>query len=226
VTADVDRTRALQAAALCLDYPDETLLAQLPLLRQVVAALPAPVATPLGRFVDHLDSTPTATLTQDYVETFDLRRRCCLYLSYYAYGDTRKRGMALLRFTHAYRIAGITLAGGELPDHLGIVCEVAARDPRTGLMLMHENRAGIELLRMALDESGSPYVDVLDTIRAVLPEPAPRDLDRALALARSGPPAEEVGLEPFAPPEHLGPDGRRDFAPVPPAAVGAPDRRR
>jgi nitrate reductase delta subunit len=201
---DVDRTRALQASALCLDYPDDTLLARLPLLRSAVAALPDAVAKPLGRFVEHLGGTAPERLTSDYVETFDLRRRCCLHLSYYAYGDTRKRGMALLRFTHAYRIAGITLAGGELPDHLGLVCEVAARDPRTGLMLLRENRAGIELLRMALEEAGSPYVDVLDAIRAVLPEPAPRDLDRAMALARSGPPAEEVGLEPFAPPEYMG----------------------
>ncbi len=207
MTDDRDRIRALQASALCLGYPDETLLEHLPLLRQTVAALPKQAAVPLGHFLDHLSSTSTAQLTRDYVETFDLRRRCCLYLSYYAHGDTRKRGMALLRFTHAYRGAGITLAGGELPDHLALVCEVAARDPETGLMLLRENRAGVELLRMALDEAGSAYVGVLDTIRAVLPEPAPRDLDRALELARSGPPAEEVGLEPFAPPEYMG--GRR-----------------
>lgn len=204
MTSDRDRVRALQGSALCLGYPDGALLDQLPLLRRTVAALPTPAATPLGRFVDYLGRTSAMKLARDYVETFDLRRRCCLYLSYYAHGDTRKRGMALLRFTHAYRSAGITLAGGELPDHLALVCEVAARDPETGLMLLRENRAGVELLRMALDEAGSAYLDVLDTIRAVLPEPAPRDLDKAMELARSGPPAEEVGLEPFAPPEYMG----------------------
>ena len=47
----------------------------------------------------------------------------------------------------------------------------------------------------------------VDAIRAVLPDAAPADLDRALQLARSGPPEEEVGLEPFAPPEYMG--GRR-----------------
>jgi nitrate reductase delta subunit len=57
---------------------------------------------------------------------------------------------------------------------------------------------------MALADARSPYVEVLDLVRTVLPDPAPADLDRALDLARSGPPAEEVGLEPFAPPEYMG----------------------
>jgi nitrate reductase delta subunit len=204
---DRDRVRALQAAALCLDYPDRQLLDQRRLLHRTAAALPVAAGAPLRRFLGHLDGTDPGRLARDYVETFDLRRRCCLYLTYYAHGDTRKRGMALLRFTHAYRTAGIILAGGELPDHLGVVCEVAAHAPATGLALLRDNRAGVELLHLALTEAGSPYADVLDVIRAVLPEPAPRDLDRALALARSGPPAEEVGLEPFAPPEYMG--GRR-----------------
>lgn len=202
--ADVDRTRALQAASLCLTYPDEELLDRRALLRETAAALPPPAGVPLGRFVEHLDRTEPARLARDFVDTFDLRRRCCLYLTYYAHGDTRKRGMALLEFTTAYRAAGLRLAAGELADHLGVVCEVAARAPQAGLPLLARYRAGIELLRAALADTGSRYVDVLDTIRAVLPEPAPADIEQALALARSGPPAEEVGLEPFAPPEYMG----------------------
>jgi nitrate reductase delta subunit len=201
---DMARTRALQAAALCLNYPDAALLKHVPLLGQTGAALPPAAGLPLARFVAYLSATDAGQLTRDYVETFDLRRRCCLYLTYYTHGDTRKRGMALLEFTHAYRTAGITLVGGELPDHLGLVCEVAARAPDTGLALLRDNRAGVELLRNALAEARSAYIDVLDTIRAVLPDPAPQDLQRALDLARSGPPAEEVGLEPFAPPEYMG----------------------
>src|SRR5690349_6845862 len=104
-----DRTRALQAAALCLDYPDDALLEAIPLLARTVETLPPAAGGPLGRFVGHLSATGAARLTQDYVETFDLRRRCCLYLTFYAFGDTRKRGMALLQFTHAYRVAGVAL---------------------------------------------------------------------------------------------------------------------
>ena len=59
------------------------------------------------------------------MDTFDLRRRC-LYLTYYSFGDTRKRGMALLQFTAAYRVAGFELAADELPDHLAMLCEFTA----------------------------------------------------------------------------------------------------
>jgi len=141
------------------------------------------------------------------VDTFDLRRRCCLYLTYYSCGDTRKRGMALLQFTAAYRVAGFELIAGELPDHLAVLCEFTAAAPERGRALFRRHRAGLELLRTALDEAQSPWLHVVDAIRAVLPDAAPRDLQRALELARTGPPAEEVGLEPFAPPEYMG--GRR-----------------
>jgi nitrate reductase delta subunit len=204
MTGEAARGRALQAAAVCLGYPDDAMLATRSLLRDVAASLPPAPAGHLTAFLDHLDATDPAALRTAYVETFDLRRRCAPYLTYYAHGDTRKRGMALLRFTHAYRNAGLDVAGGELPDHLAVVCEAAARAPEAGLGLLREHRAGVELLRLSLADAGSPYVEVLDLVRAVLPDPAPADLDRALDLARSGPPAEEVGLEPFAPPEHLG----------------------
>jgi nitrate reductase delta subunit len=62
----------------------------------------------------------------------------------------------------------------------------------------------VELVRSALAETGSPWTDALDLVRSVLPEAAPRDLEKALALARSGPPEEDVGLEPFGPPELMG----------------------
>jgi nitrate reductase molybdenum cofactor assembly chaperone NarJ/NarW len=82
VTGELDRTRALQAASLCLDYPDQALLDAAPLLAETAETLPAEAGVPLGRFVAHLAGTPLPRLTRDYVDTFDLRRRCCLYLTY------------------------------------------------------------------------------------------------------------------------------------------------
>jgi nitrate reductase delta subunit len=193
---DDERRASLQAASLLLGYPDETVYSRLSLLQQVPAAAP---------MVGWLADTSPDEAQRAYVDTFDLRRRCCLYLTYYAFGDTRKRGMALLRFTHAYKAAGWELVSDELPDHLSVVCEFAATaDLPAGLGLLADNRAGVELIRMALADLGSPYVHALDLVRAALPDPAPRDLERALELARTGPPEEEVGLEPFAPPDLMG----------------------
>lgn len=196
---------ALRAAAVLLDYPDESQRDTLPLLRAAITALPAPVGPSLLALVRRLEDQPLEDLQRDYVDTFDLRRRCCLYLTYYTHGDTRKRGLALLRFRQAYRASGVELLDGELPDHLAVVCEYAATaDLDQGLRLLGEHRAGLELLRSALDELGSPYAAVLVAIDALLPPLSAREAERARELARLGPPEEEVGLDPFGPPEVSG----------------------
>lgn len=204
-TTPAQQAVSLQAVSLLLGYPEPELVAQVPLLRAVAADLPQPARVPLLRMCDHLAATPVPELQVHYTDVFDLRRRCCLYLTYFSYGDTRQRGMALLRFSHAYKGSGLEFVGGELPDHLGVVCEFAATaDLELGVRLLNENRAAIELIRTALVDAGSVYADVLDVVRAALPEAAPRDLEKALELARTGPPEEEVGLEPFGPPELMG----------------------
>ena len=200
------QSRALRVAAQLLSYPDDVLYERLLLLTEA-AALCGPAAEPLARVCVELRATPQDVAQARYVDTFDLRRRCCLYLTYFSHGDTRNRGMALLRFSTAYKVAGFEVTDGELPDHLAVVCEFAAAEPEAGRDLLRKHRAGLELLRMALAERESFYLDVVDAIRAVLPDPAPKDMEKALSLARSGPPAEEVGLEPFGPPELTG--GRR-----------------
>ena len=86
-----------------LRYPDE----QADLAGEV-AALPAgPVRESLERFL------AAAPGPAHYVETFDLRRRNSLYLTYYAHGDTRERGIALLRLKKLYRAAGLPMESRE-----------------------------------------------------------------------------------------------------------------
>lgn len=200
---------ARQAASLLLGYPDEELLARLPLLRASVAPLPAEFAGPLGRFLDHVETTSLGQQQAEYVETFDLRRRCCLYLTYFTHGDTRKRGMALVQFKHLYSRAGMTLSDEELPDHLAVVLEFAAiGDAVRGERLLREYRPGLELIRLALEERRSPYAVLLQAVSATLPPVEATDRATVLRLAQEGPPGEEVGLDPygalpFAPPEYI-----------------------
>lgn len=197
-------TDAWRLQSLLLTYPDGPFLAALPAVREAAAALPAPAGAPLTRFADHCARTPPTELAADYVATFDHRRRGCLYLTYYAHGDTRKRGVALLRLKRTYAAAGLRLTDEELPDHLAVVLEFAATgDPATGHRLLTEHRAGVELCRMALREAHSPWAGVLDSVSATLP-PLSGDQHTAVArLAAEGPPEEQVGLDPFGPPEHF-----------------------
>ena len=191
-----------QSASLLLDYPDEPLLDMLGTIRSATAVLPRDVAASLCGMAVHLESTPLPRLQADYVETFDTRRRCNLFLTYFAHGDTRKRGLALLRFKQTYLRSGYLLDESELPDHLCVVLEYAATvDQRLGRGLMLDHRAGLELLRLSLHDSHSPYAAVLDAVTATLPPLRGDEQDAVRRLAAEGPPEEEVGLAPFATPE-------------------------
>ena len=180
-----------------LRYPDRQLLEA----REELAAAAAGNA-PLERFVAYLAASTQGELERTYVETFDLRRRSGLYLSYYVHGDTRKRGMALLRLKRLYAAAGLELTTGELPDHLPLLLEFAALAPAgAGETLLREFRPALELLRASLRDADSPYADVLDALCAGLPRLTALEREHVRRLAADGPPDEQVGLQPFAPPE-------------------------
>ena len=141
-------------------------------------------------------------LQAEYVETFDNRRRCNLFLTYFAHGDTRKRGMALLRFKQTYLGAGFVLDDSELPDHLCVVLEYAATvDQDRGRSLMLDHRAGLELLRVSLVDMSSPWASLIEAVTATLPPLRGDERDAVRRLAAEGPPEEEVGLAPFANPQ-------------------------
>ncbi len=199
-----DASLLYAVASILLRYPDERVVAA---ARDVPAALPSiahPAAhPPLREFAAWLSATGPGQAARHYVATFDLQRRCSLYVSYYRYGDTRARGMALLALKDAYRRAGMVPPEHELPDFLPVLLEFAAYAPEPGYRLLVRYLPGIELLRRALVAADSPYARLLDALCAALPALGTGDLAQVHRLAGAGPPVEVVGLEPFAPPEYL-----------------------
>jgi nitrate reductase molybdenum cofactor assembly chaperone NarJ/NarW len=194
-----DRRLLWRIAALLLDYPSASALAMTGQLMTAAGELPDSVGEPLLHVLHEFCTADPMQLAARYVETFDMRRRTSLHLTYYAYGDTRKRGMALLRFKHAYRQAGLQFGDDELPDFLPVVLEFAATiDQLQGERLLAEHVPVLELLRLSLADSGSAYASVLAAILATLPPISTADRRRIAELAAQGPPEEEVGLEPFA----------------------------
>ncbi|WP_329000851.1 nitrate reductase molybdenum cofactor assembly chaperone [Kribbella sp. NBC_00709] len=191
-----------QSVSLLLDYPDQDLLGRTDLLRSASLSLPPAIGDSIRAFLDHLQATPLPELQTDYVETFDSRRRCNLFLTYFAHGDTRKRGMALLRFKQTYLRSGFALDDAELPDHLCVVLEFAATiDHALGRDLILDHRAGLELLRLSLQDMDSPWANLIDAVTATLPPLRGDERDAVRRLAADGPPEEEVGLAPFASPQ-------------------------
>jgi len=189
---------AAKAASLLLRYPDASVLAALPLVRAVLAELPASLAQPLSEVERYRSGTDPTRLAAEYVEVFDLRRRSCLHLTYYTAGDTRRRGEALVEFAAVYQASGFAVDGGELPDYLPAVLDLAAYAGDPAWALLRRQRVGLDLLAQALDADGSVYRHAVEAVRRMLPASTPTYLAASVALARSGPPREEVGLQPFA----------------------------
>ncbi|MCV7401611.1 nitrate reductase molybdenum cofactor assembly chaperone [Mycobacterium fragae] len=196
-------TQTAKLASVLLQYPTTALFDGLDALEAFAADTnPKPARESFGRFLGWLRATTSEQVARHYVQTFDLHRRCTLYLTYYRYGDTRKRGMAMVIFKTAYRDAGFVPSDDELPDYLPMVLDFAALCTR-GQRLLSAHRADLELLRRNLTQAESPYAEVVSAVIADLPGLGKRELEQVRAAWDSGPPREDVGLEPFAPPEYL-----------------------
>jgi nitrate reductase delta subunit len=179
-----------------LRYPDADVLATLPTIVAALDGLPDAVAAPLRKLAEHRSASEPVALAQQYVELFDFRRRCSLHLTYYTAGDTRRRGEALVAFADVYRAAGVRVLDGELPDYLPAVLDLATVDD-AGWRLLRGHRIGLDLLAQALAKDASVYRHAVAAVLAMIPAARPADLAAAARLARTGPPQESVGLEPF-----------------------------
>ena len=111
-------------ASVLLSYPDPDPAQGFPDDLAAVAValdrLPASSArTKLARAHAYLAGQSPLQAAAGYVETFDLRRRRSLHLTWYRHGDTRERGMALAALAATYRAAGARVAPGELRAEMG-----------------------------------------------------------------------------------------------------------
>ncbi|OBJ58214.1 nitrate reductase molybdenum cofactor assembly chaperone [Mycobacterium sp. 1423905.2] len=187
-----------QGASLLLAYPDDGMPQRLDTVDALLANVSGTAAGLLKRTAAALRALDPMTAATQYVETFDLRRRTTMYLTYWTAGDTRNRGREMLAFATAYREAGVEPPRDEAPDHLAVVLEFAATvNPEVGHRLLVEHRVPIDVLRSGLADAGSPYQHTVAAVCATLPSATDHQARRAQQLAAAGPPAESVGLQPF-----------------------------
>ncbi|WP_044157674.1 nitrate reductase molybdenum cofactor assembly chaperone [Virgibacillus sp. MSP4-1] len=76
--------------------------------------------------VESLYQMDMTDLQELYVETFDLRSKLGLYLSAHEFGDSPKRGAALIRLQKIINEAGYERTDGELADFIPMLYEFLA----------------------------------------------------------------------------------------------------
>lgn len=196
--SESQRRSLFMMGSLLLDYPEEQYLEILAIAEEQVTDLPPKVAEEVSKFLQAARELGLRGLQTHYVAIFDQRRRCSLYLSYYAVGDTRQRGAAILAFRQQIQALGFDFAREELADHLGVILEAAATGDKTAhrgaTEILSAHRDGIEVLRSALERFNSPFCHLVVALTMGLPEIDKQTADNYQELIRSGPPAEMVGL--------------------------------
>ena len=128
VTTDADVGGRAGPRRCCCATPTTRPWHALPILRPARpgAAARPPVGGRCGAVAGHRRARhrPGPTLPPTMSRLFDFRRRCCLHLTYYTGGDTRKRGEALVAFAADYKAAGLRSSTGtaRLPARRARLC--------------------------------------------------------------------------------------------------------
>jgi nitrate reductase delta subunit len=189
----------LKLLSVLFRYPDDEVLRNRAEISAAAGELPgSPAKDDVLAFLAYWENEPVPRLQASYIEAFDFRRRGCLYLSYYRYGDQRARGQVLADMKGAYARAGYPLDTTELPDYLPLVLEFASEVTEEGLPMLAESRAAIEVIRCSLRHDGSPYAHLVEALIFFLPGLDEETLAEMQKLIVQGPPQEGVGLEPYA----------------------------
>jgi nitrate reductase molybdenum cofactor assembly chaperone NarJ/NarW len=189
---EIETRRVFAAAAIALRYPEREWLRTFEEIENDLVNFAPETKERLWDLLSYFGSKSIMDLQIDYVNTFDRKRRACLYMSYYLNGDTRRRGMALLNFKDVFASEGWKSTSDELDDFLPILLEfIAVTASPAGLALLQEHKAGVALLEIALRDMKSPYSGLIKEVHSRIPG---EDTSLTLQLIESGPPAETVGL--------------------------------
>lgn len=156
--------RTYAALGRLIDYPRAETIAHLPDLLAVLedeGALPVRLRQALARLTTALAAKDPMEAEERYVALFDRTRTLSLHLYEHLHGESRDRGMAMVRLAALYRGHGFEIAARELPDYLPLLLEFLAQIPDSEARgVLAEAAHLIDKLHGALARCASPYAAV------------------------------------------------------------------
>ncbi|MGB8339498.1 MAG: nitrate reductase molybdenum cofactor assembly chaperone [Burkholderiales bacterium] len=166
----------LRVLAALLSYPDPTLRAYLPDMRDILtnerALLPDRQSEVIA-LIDTLSNQDPLDGEANYVQWFDSGRSTSLHLFEHVHGDSRERGPAMIDLAQTYEKAGLYLAPGELPDYLPVVLEFAStQPPHAARAFLGEIAHILCPIFSALQQRDSAYASVIGALLELAGEKA------------------------------------------------------
>jgi nitrate reductase delta subunit len=119
-------------------------------------------------FLARLEALPQLESESLYIETFDRGRSTSLHLFEHIHGESRDRGQAMVRLIMRYRMHGLELSSGELPDFLPLFLEfLSTCRPGDANKYLSEVADIVALIGQRLHKRESPYAVVLDAVASL-----------------------------------------------------------
>ncbi|MUV36736.1 putative nitrate reductase molybdenum cofactor assembly chaperone NarJ [Lentibacillus sp. JNUCC-1] len=132
----------------------------------------------LTRATQPLFVLPARDLRELYVNTFDLKSKLGLYLTAHEFGDSPKRGAALIKLQKIVNQTGFEREGEELADYIPMLLELLAVAPelREDTRLYRRLAVAMQFMidNIAME---NPYGEILRVLtRHIFPEPTEEDI--------------------------------------------------
>lgn len=130
--------------------------------------------------IDSLYRIPLEELEEMYVSTFDLKEKVGLYLSAHEFGDSPKRGAALIKLQKIVNEAGYERMDGELADYIPMLFEflAVASDNKHTERLIKRLACVIQRIADHLPEESPYYPMVHLLMEYVFEAPTKADMEK------------------------------------------------
>ncbi|GHH98377.1 nitrate reductase molybdenum cofactor assembly chaperone [Neobacillus kokaensis] len=143
-----------------LDYPERNFFEERLSIEELVNENieDADIRETILKGLEPLYQMSLEALQEVYVETFDYKEMANLYLTAHELGDSKKRGMALIKLQKLIIESGFEYEGKELADYIPMLLELSAFAPESENIISLKNRIAYAVYRIqkALPES-HPY---------------------------------------------------------------------